>query len=146
MRVAKESCRTSDGEAGRVNNDLRKENAMNRKRLLVRSLVACGFAACFVTPTLASSLECRVVLQPDALRPATEPVSLQALLPGQVGDALRGRVEEKSGIEVLTVGTEDSGVTVVTLDTSSAVAGDWMIRFDAEDGTCGARLTIADGR
>ena len=124
---------------------------MSRQKMILQHLLACGITAGAValsfTPSVSAlSLECRVVLQPDALAPTGEPVRLQALLPGQVGDAVRGRVEERSGIRVLTVGTEDSGVTVVTLDTSGAVVGDWMIRFDAEDGTCGGRLTIADAR
>jgi|GEM_PF-6898053 len=109
-------------------------------------LALTAFAALIVLPAklLAIDLECSVVFQPDELLSQSGSVDLQVLFPGQVGDPLRGNAEEESGIDVLDVDTEASGVTVVTVDTSDAVSGEWMIHFEAEEGACRGRLTIAE--
>lgn len=91
--------------------------------------------------------ECQAKVEPAALKQQTEPVSLRAAYSGSIGKVIAALIEEESGAKVLEVqevaeSAPAEPAVQVRLDVSKAVAGEWKLSFQGENGKCAAKVTV----
>lgn len=98
-------------------------------------------------PAQAPVAKCEAEVQPAELKQQAQPVALHAALSESIGKVGSAEIAERSGARVIGVkqATEDgapSPVIALQLDLSQAVAGEWALTFEGENGKCSAKVTV----
>ena len=99
---------------------------------------------------------CEIQLDQTAVPVQAEAVTLSAKLPAEIGERLSARLDEGSGVQVVTVqptmAQDGEGPAVravaLTLNTANAIAGEWALTLEDEDGrqcTAKVRVQTTDG-
>jgi hypothetical protein len=84
---------------------------------------------------------CTASFSHEAIPVQAEPVMLKVSLSHEIGDLKGGMASEESGIVVKEVKTADEG-TMLSLDTSKAVAGEWKLGITGSEGACDGKVKV----
>ncbi len=106
-----------------------------------------------VPPPSPSALTCDIQLEPAAVPVRDEAVKLSVILSQAIGETLSARLDGNSGVQVVSVELLDeeraapARAVSLTLNTARAVAGEWVLTLEGEDGRrCSGTVKVeADG-
>lgn len=120
------------------------KNALRFAGLLVLPLVAMANAAeAQEAAKPAAAAECVATVQPAQIKTQADPVTLRAVYSESIGKVVSALADTKSGIQVVEVKAAAAEPAVsVQLDLSKAVAGEWTISFEGEDGKCTGKVVV----
>lgn len=97
--------------------------------------------------------ECVAQVQPARLSPQTRPVNLSAVYTESIGKVLSALIDEASGVEIVDISQSEPDPDApnpatevrLRLDLSDAVAGEWTLQFQGEEGNCTAKVMVEEG-
>lgn len=115
----------------------------NKRQFLI--MISMAFLLALPLATVSAQetgAEASCTATPSQLQATSSASSLEIEVNGSIGEIKSVEVEADSGIEVLEFGDEENTRVSLTLDTSGAASGTWLISVQGENGTCTTSVTV----
>lgn len=92
---------------------------------------------------------CTVKFAVDSVPSSPTPVAVNVSVSSAIGDSVEATLPAESSVSVVSVGPAASGganALQLTLNTSAAKTGDWLVALKGQSGECSGKLKIFGGK